>query len=236
MIKKVFIDPGHGGADGGAVAKDGTKEKDRVLEFSLILGKEFEKQDIMAYYSREKDERIYLSQRCEKERSLGADLCISCHMDAAASSASGATALLHSKAPQSYIVWAEDMIEAIEQVGMTSNRANKVQKGYMGSQNQDYYFNANTNSPSMILELGFITNPINLAEHIEKAELYAKAVVKASCKFLGVEYKEETELEEVVEQVEDIEPIEETPQYKVVTLEDLFDILRDQGIGSIHLS
>ncbi len=37
--KIILIDPGHGGMDGGAVARDGTLEKDVNLEISKILKK-----------------------------------------------------------------------------------------------------------------------------------------------------------------------------------------------------
>ncbi len=37
--KIILIDPGHGGMDGGAVARDGTLEKDVNLDISKILKK-----------------------------------------------------------------------------------------------------------------------------------------------------------------------------------------------------
>ena len=56
----VFIlDPGHGGEDGGAVAEDGTMEKDLNLEISLTMG---ELADFLGYptvLTRHKDEMLY---------------------------------------------------------------------------------------------------------------------------------------------------------------------------------
>lgn len=45
----IVIDPGHGGVDGGCVAKDGTEEKDINLEVSLMLKEALEKRDLMCF-------------------------------------------------------------------------------------------------------------------------------------------------------------------------------------------
>ena len=40
---KIIVDAGHGGVDGGAVAKDGTHEKDINLKIALKLRDELKK-------------------------------------------------------------------------------------------------------------------------------------------------------------------------------------------------
>ncbi|MDP6589727.1 MAG: N-acetylmuramoyl-L-alanine amidase [Alphaproteobacteria bacterium] len=77
----IFIDPGHGGADPGAVSGNGIFEKDvtlaaaKALEITLIeLG-----YDVVL--SRRRDKYLSLSARAEKAQSLNADLFISLHAD-----------------------------------------------------------------------------------------------------------------------------------------------------------
>ena len=56
----VFIDPGHGGKDPGAIGQLGTLEKDITLKTSIMLEKELRKyKKILPVLSRNKD--IYLS-------------------------------------------------------------------------------------------------------------------------------------------------------------------------------
>ena len=55
----VIIDAGHGGEDGGAVASDGTKEKDLNLSVALSLGNMLEMSGINVVYTRTDDRMLY---------------------------------------------------------------------------------------------------------------------------------------------------------------------------------
>jgi len=55
-----------------------------------------------------------------------------------------------------------------------------------GNIDVNYHVNQYTKCPSMLLELGFLTNDINLMEFLKNYKEYAKAVVNATCKFLGI--------------------------------------------------
>ena len=55
-VKRVIIDPGHGGKDPGAIGPRGLKEKDVVLEVAKRLGKILkEKYNMEVIYTRKKD-------------------------------------------------------------------------------------------------------------------------------------------------------------------------------------
>ena len=190
--KKVLIDPGHGGTDPGAV--NGTQyEKDKVLKLALELEKVLKEQGVECVLTRRSDENLTLLQRTSMENSMPFDCCISLHMDAAGASASGMTAWLHSAAPASYAAWAQNTLALLKEVGYTSNRAQEVHKGYRGNANLNYAFNRDTYSPSMLLELGFITNADNLREFDERYAQYAEAVAKGICAFIGVKWQESQE-------------------------------------------
>ncbi|GIO23085.1 N-acetylmuramoyl-L-alanine amidase CwlD [Oceanobacillus sp. J11TS1] len=53
--KVIVIDPGHGGADGGAVGSDGTVEKDIALEVSKIVQSYLMQHGALVYLTREED-------------------------------------------------------------------------------------------------------------------------------------------------------------------------------------
>ena len=62
----VYIDPGHGGSDGGAIGADGTYEKDIVLSTSLILADLFTSNGINVIMTRTED--VDLAPESSKNR------------------------------------------------------------------------------------------------------------------------------------------------------------------------
>lgn len=85
-VRKVVIDPGHGGRDPGAIGAV-AKEKDIVLAISLKVG-EYIKQnfdDVEVIYTRTTDEFIELHRRAQIANENKADLFISIHCNASRS-------------------------------------------------------------------------------------------------------------------------------------------------------
>lgn len=82
-LKRVVIDPGHGGKDPGAIGKK-SKEKDIVLDISLRLGGYINEYlpDVEVIYTRNTDEFIELHRRAEIANKANADLFISIHANA----------------------------------------------------------------------------------------------------------------------------------------------------------
>jgi N-acetylmuramoyl-L-alanine amidase len=79
----IFIDPGHGGEDPGAIGKHlKLKEKDVTLEVALELKKLFEERGFKVSMSRDKDVFIPLQERTAMANSANADLFISIHANA----------------------------------------------------------------------------------------------------------------------------------------------------------
>lgn len=82
-IKKVVIDPGHGGEDPGAIGPSGLKEKDVVLDIAKKLGRILnEKYGMEIIYTRDKDIFIPLEERTAVANLNNADLFISVHANA----------------------------------------------------------------------------------------------------------------------------------------------------------
>jgi len=86
MLKKVVIDPGHGGRDPGAISPDRrVKEKDITLSVSLKLGDLIKRSypEIEVIYTRKTDVFVELDKRTEIANKSKADLFISIHVNAA---------------------------------------------------------------------------------------------------------------------------------------------------------
>ncbi|MEM8628109.1 MAG: N-acetylmuramoyl-L-alanine amidase, partial [Pseudomonadota bacterium] len=78
----IFIDPGHGGIDSGAVGQRGTKEKVVALRFAKALAAKLRRRGkYHVELSRQSDVYVPLRTRRELARSAGAQLFISVHAD-----------------------------------------------------------------------------------------------------------------------------------------------------------
>lgn len=79
---KIFIDPGHGGNDPGAVA-NGLKEKDLTLKIAKKIRDKLQQyQNVQVKLSREGDQTLSLKQRTDMANVWGADAFISIHINA----------------------------------------------------------------------------------------------------------------------------------------------------------
>lgn len=78
----IVVDPGHGGADPGAIADDGTHEKKITLAVAHELRRQLEETGrYRVVMTRDKDVQIRLRDRLALSRKVGADLFISIHAD-----------------------------------------------------------------------------------------------------------------------------------------------------------
>ncbi len=89
-VKKIFIDPGHGGSDLGT-SFHGVYEKSVVLNFSKLVAKELAGQGLEISFSRGKDVFLPLDIRSELAREWKADLFISIHMNSSPSKEANGT-------------------------------------------------------------------------------------------------------------------------------------------------
>lgn len=207
-----MLDAGHGGSSSGA-AGFGKTEKELVLTLAKYMATLFQTAGVDVVLTRETDRYMTLKERTDLECKVKPDCFISLHMDGATESAQGCTVWLHSKAPQSYVKWANDIVSGVDQY-CSSNRSAKVNKGYRGNPNENYAVNRDTNCPSCLVEYGFITNATNCEEMVEHYQDYAMATVKATCRFLGIEQPKPS---------------------KVITIEQLALELKNKGIESIKI-
>jgi N-acetylmuramoyl-L-alanine amidase len=82
-IRRIVVDPGHGGHDPGAMSPSGTREKDIVLQIGLKLAQKIRDElGIDAVMTRSTDVFIELQERTAIANKVGADLFISIHANA----------------------------------------------------------------------------------------------------------------------------------------------------------
>ncbi|MFA5362401.1 MAG: N-acetylmuramoyl-L-alanine amidase [Candidatus Omnitrophota bacterium] len=81
-VKKIIIDPGHGGKDPGAIGRTGLREKDVVLDISKRLAVLFRNEGIDVTLTRSTDTFISLAQRVDKTNASHADLFLCVHANA----------------------------------------------------------------------------------------------------------------------------------------------------------
>lgn len=82
----VVIDPGHGGADPGAIGQGGTKESHVTLAVARLVQKEITTKipGVEVWLTRTSDVYVSLKDRCKMANQLGADVFVSIHANAAA--------------------------------------------------------------------------------------------------------------------------------------------------------
>ncbi|MDG2049986.1 MAG: N-acetylmuramoyl-L-alanine amidase [Myxococcota bacterium] len=82
-IRKVVIDPGHGGRDPGAIGVGGVREKDINLRLSKLLARRLRARSFEVVLTREDDRYVDLEERTVIAESAGGDLFVSIHANAA---------------------------------------------------------------------------------------------------------------------------------------------------------
>ncbi|EAU61970.1 N-acetylmuramoyl-L-alanine amidase family protein, partial [Stigmatella aurantiaca] len=82
-VRRVVIDPGHGGHDTGAIGHEHTREKDITLAISLKLAAELRERGLEVLLTREEDRYVRLEDRAAFANEARGDLFISIHCNSA---------------------------------------------------------------------------------------------------------------------------------------------------------
>ncbi len=82
-VKRIIVDPGHGGADTGAIGRDGIYEKDVALDIALRLRAAIQRElnDVEVILTRDTDRFVPLEERTAMANARQADLFISIHLN-----------------------------------------------------------------------------------------------------------------------------------------------------------
>lgn len=183
-IATIVIDPGHGGYDVGSIGYDGSYEKDLTLSIALRTGRKLKQlnPDINVVYTRSDDtvdwadnEEDDLIGRVIFANEQNADFFLSIHLNASENtSAYGYNAFIRSNDPVSETI-ANSIDNNLTNEGWLYNR------GLEYTDSSPLYVVDNLDIPSMLFEVGFITNPQE-CEDLQKTsnqELIAECIANA---------------------------------------------------------
>lgn len=180
MRKKIFIDPGHGGTDSGAVGVNNLLEKN----INLLVAKKVEallkKQNLDVKLSRTDDSTLALDNRTSAANKWGADCYVSIHCNAFNKIASGIETF-------SYTDKTNDLANCIHEEILKSKAYTKNR----GLKTANFYVLRKSSMRSCLVELAFIDNELDAKLLREDQDKFALAIVKGICKYVGVEFKPE---------------------------------------------
>ena len=175
------LDPGHGGSDGGAIGPNGAHEKDLNLAFALTLRDELRKRGAEVFMTRETDFFVSLSDRVDFIEAHRPSLALSLHHNS----------LPDGERPEDIsgmgAFWFN--AQAQEAASFLFERfVDKCKVDPYGVYWDNLALPRTTGAPTLLLELGFMSNPwefeqlINTQERAKRARALAEAIVEWSRK------------------------------------------------------
>ena len=168
----VCLDAGHGADDVGAVNGE-RYEKGDNLALTLKVRDKLEAKGVKTYLTREDDSDITLKERCKLANKKRCDLFISLHRNSAVSG-SGFEAWIAKEPKGDEEEIAKKLVQALCDISGLPDRG--VKRGYRNSSGNNYYVNSNTNMPSILLEVGFVTNEADNKSFDENLGKNAEAI------------------------------------------------------------
>lgn len=163
--KIILIDPGHGGIDGGAQAKDGTCEKDINLSISLKLKKYLESKKYKVIMTRQEDKGLYteggkirkkkledLENRCKIKVNSNCDAFVSIHLNMFPESKYYGAQVWYGDNKES------EKLAGIIQRNMIDNLDKNNKRKEKPAKNSYKILRIGKDIPSVIVECGFLSN------------------------------------------------------------------------------
>lgn len=151
-LKKVVIDPGHGGTDCGAIGGGVVYEKNLNLTVAKLVEAKLKKKDVHVYMTRSEDEFISLEDRTNFSNEISPDLYVSIHANSTVQNVTYGLEIHYYK---------DDSLELANTMHyyFASDKNLKkwttVDRGVIKSR---FYVINHTEAPSILVEMGFISN------------------------------------------------------------------------------
>ena len=186
-VRKVIIDPGHGGTDAGATGNN-LLEKDYNLLISKYMYDRFKELGIPVAITRDSDTTLSPTDRVNtilnKFGNSSDVILISNHVNSGGGEGAEVIYALRNKDTLAKRI--------LENIGATGQETRKYyQRRLPSDTSKDYYFiHRNTgNLEPLIVEYGFIDNTKDVEFLKENYEELAEAVISAVANYIGVPYK-----------------------------------------------
>ncbi len=155
---RICLDPGHGGADPGAVFEfaDGRilRESEVVLDIAVALGQRLEEQGAQVSLTRQTDVERDLEERAAHCNAAAADLTVSVHFNGVDDPSINGALALHSKASDEALANAMAAVLQDELFGSEQSDAIDFGSRHFGARVLRY-----TTMPAVLVEPAFLTHP-----------------------------------------------------------------------------
>lgn len=171
--KRIVIDPGHGGSEPGTYGRVlGILEKDFNLSVSMRLKQHLEREGAIVHLTRSTDNTLYngdnyetfldLMERIHFTNSVDADLFVSVHADnfPADLSLNGTASFYYDEAPHSF---QNQKLASL----LSAKVAEAIETKWLGNQPQSFVVIRYNRYPSVLMELGFLSNKNDEAKLID---------------------------------------------------------------------
>jgi N-acetylmuramoyl-L-alanine amidase len=213
-VRRVVIDPGHGGRDTGAVGPHGLREKDIALSISRMLAERLRALGFAVVLTRKSDTYVSLDERTKIANEARADLFVSIHCNAARSrtlsgvetwtlnvasdryatrlatfenadaerTVSDLRLILADLATRANASDARDLAQSVQGSLVRNLRSRVGRVGDHGVKHALFYVLLGAHMPSILVETGFISNPVEEARlrsrkyQVETAEAIARGL------------------------------------------------------------
>lgn len=197
--KKILIDAGHGGMDGGTSSKNGTVEKNINLSIAIKLKESLQKIGYEVFMTREEDAGLYsssgtirarytedLKKRCDLKKSSNCDMFISIHLNYFTQSKYSGAQVWYSDYKDSGSLASTIQKNLRTDLDPSNKRVQKPAK------NAYKILRENDIMPSVIVECGFLSNyeEEQKLKSNEYQDKIANSISKSIGEFFSSRYQE----------------------------------------------
>lgn len=147
--RRVFLDPGHGGSDQGAIGPRGIREAEVTLEVARQAASLLASAGAQASLSRNSDRTLSLAARLTLAQARRAAVLVSVHCNSFSDPAAHGTETYYYEAWEGHKLAAEVQQELVGELGLTDR----------GVKEAAFYVLRNARCPACLTELAFLSNP-----------------------------------------------------------------------------
>lgn len=149
---RIVIDAGHGGQDHGA-SHQGLYEKDIVDAITSKIKSQNKNANIILHFTRDGDEFVSLGKRANEINEIKPDLVLSLHVSMNGNSAASGFEVFIPK-ESAYKAKASELAEKL-----ATKFQNNINLKLRGIKEAPFFILKKSESPALLVELGFISNP-----------------------------------------------------------------------------
>lgn len=204
--KRLMEDPGHGGRDPGAIGPNGLQEKTVNLAVAKKLS-EYLSSAFEVKLTRDTDihlgatQKADLQARTDKANSWKADAFVSIHCNSSENKAAHGCEVYTTRGNTAADALAESIIKALEAEFSAEMFFRKDYSDGDADKEAGFAVLTQTNMPAVLVELAFISNPLEeaLLGKVDYQARAAKAIALGIANYFGVKLSPDDPLKEAVE-------------------------------------